>query len=57
MKEQLAAGLIEDAEIEENVYEEQEDNPFDEGEAKVANKPRKRANIEDILGDTGFLEF
>lgn len=55
-REQLGAGLIVDAELDE-VYEEVEANPFDEGEAQVSEKPKKRANIEDILGDTGFLEF
>jgi len=57
LQDQLAAGLIVDGEIEDQVYEDKEDNPFDEGEAKVSEKPKRRANIEDILGDTGFLEF
>lgn len=56
LKEQLDSGVIEDATLE-NIYEEAEDNPYDEGEAKSAEKPKKRANIEEILGDTGFLEF
>lgn len=56
LKEQLDSGLIEDA-ILENIYEEAEDNPYDEGESKVAEKPKRRAKIEEILGDTGFLEF
>lgn len=57
LREQLASGLIEDAPLEEEIYDEAEDNPFDEGEAKVAQKPKRRAKIEEILGDTGFLEF
>ena len=56
LKEQLDSGVIVDAVLE-NIYEEAEDNPYDEGEAKSAEKPKKRANIEEILGDTGFLEF
>ncbi|MHA1718010.1 MAG: hypothetical protein ACTSXK_00625, partial [Promethearchaeota archaeon] len=56
LREQLDSGIIQDAEIE-NIYEEAEDNPFDEGEAKKSEKPKRRANIEEILGDTGFLEF
>lgn len=55
--EQLKAGLIVDAILEDEVYEEKEDNPFDEGEAKVSEKPKRAAKIEEILGDTGFLEF
>ena len=57
LQEQLDSGIIEDADLEDEVYEEAEDNPFDEGEAKVAEKPKRRAKIEDILGDIGFLEF
>ena len=56
LKEQLDSGVIEDATLE-NIYEEAEDNPYDEGESKVSEKPKRRANIEEILGDTGFLEF
>ena len=56
-KEQLKAGLIVDAPLADEVYEDQEDNPFDEGEAKVSEKMKRAANIEEILGDTGFLEF
>lgn len=56
-KEQLKSGLIVDAPLEDEVYEDQEDNPFDEGEAKVSEKMKRAANIEEILGDTGFLEF
>ena len=55
--EQLKAGLIVDAPLEDEVYEQKEDNPFDEGEAKVSTKMKRAANIEEILGDTGFLEF
>ncbi|MHA1518649.1 MAG: hypothetical protein ACTSRK_00565 [Promethearchaeota archaeon] len=54
--EQLKAGLIEDAELEEDVYGDQEINPFGE-EQEETEKPRRRADIEEILGDTGFLEF
>lgn len=56
LQEQLDSGVIEDATLE-NIYEEAEDNPFDEGEAKLSEKPKRRAKIEEILGDTGFLEF
>ncbi|QEE14531.1 transcription elongation factor 1 family protein [Promethearchaeum syntrophicum] len=56
LQEQLDSGLIEDATLE-NIYEENEDNPYDEGESKVSEKPKRRAKIEEILGDTGFLEF
>ncbi len=56
LQEQLDSGLIVDA-ILENIYEENEDNPYDEGESKVSEKPKRRAKIEEILGDTGFLEF
>jgi len=48
--------MIQDETIE-NIYEENEDNPYDEGESKVAEKPKRRTKIEEILGDTGFLEF
>lgn len=56
LKEQIDSGLVVDATLE-NIYEESEDNPYDEGESKVAEKPKRRAKIEEILGDTGFLEF
>ena len=56
LQEQLDSGLMEDATLE-NIYEENEDNPYDEGESKVSEKPKRRAKIEEILGDTGFLEF
>ncbi len=56
VRQQLDSGVFVDATIE-NIYEEAEDNPYDEGEAKAAEKPKRRANIEEILGDTGFLEF
>ena len=56
VRQQLDSGVFVDA-ILENIYEEAEDNPYDEGEAKSAEKPKKRANIEEILGDTGFLDF
>lgn len=55
--EQLRSGLIEDAELEENVYDEEEMNPFGEEEISTSEKPKKRADLEEILGDLGFLEF
>ncbi|MCF2139301.1 MAG: hypothetical protein K9W44_04525 [Candidatus Lokiarchaeota archaeon] len=55
--EQLKAGLIVDAELEENIYDEEEVNPFGEEQDKPSEKPKRRANIEEILGDPGFLEF
>lgn len=57
LKEQLDSGVIEDAALENDLYEESEDNPYDEGESKISEKPKRRAKIEEILGDTGFLEF
>ena len=56
LKQQIDSGIVVDATLE-NIYEENEDNPYDEGESKVAEKPKRRAKIEEILGDTGFLEF
>ncbi|MHA1584100.1 MAG: hypothetical protein ACTSWL_02505 [Promethearchaeota archaeon] len=55
-REQIRSGILVDANIDE-LYDESEANPYDEGEAKISEKPKKRAKIEDILGDTGFLEF
>ena len=57
LTEQLKSGVIVDAELEDEVYDEIEDNPFDEGEAKISEKPKRKSNIEDVLGDLGFLEF
>jgi len=57
LREQLKSGIIVDAVLEEGVYDEIEDNPFDEGEAKISEKPKRKSNIEDVLGDLGFLEF
>jgi hypothetical protein len=50
-------GLIEDAELEEEIYQDQEANPFGESDTDQSEKPKKETNLEDILGDTGFLEF
>jgi transcription elongation factor Elf1 len=57
LKQKLQNGEVQDAPLEEQVYEEKEDNPFEEGEAKVSEKPKRKVNIDDFLGDTGFLEF
>ncbi|HMA83496.1 MAG TPA: hypothetical protein VKP59_04635 [Candidatus Thermoplasmatota archaeon] len=58
LKAELEAGLIQDADLKDEIYDSSENDLLDEGERdKVVEKPKKRTDIEDILGDTGFLEF
>jgi transcription elongation factor Elf1 len=56
--EQLKMGLIVDAELEENVYAETDENPYAEDSDMDPNqKPKRGTNLDEVLGDTGFLEF
>ncbi len=55
--EQLKMGLIVDAELEEEIYADEEENPYAADENITSQKPKKGADLEGILGDTGFLEF
>jgi transcription elongation factor Elf1 len=57
LRERLASGELIDAILEEEVYEEEENNPFDDSQTKVSDKPKKGVNMEEVLGDIGFLEF
>lgn len=55
--EQLKMGLIEDAELEEDIYADEEENPYSDDKDATTQKPKKGTDLEEILGDTGFLEF
>lgn len=57
IRAKLAAGELKDAPPEEQVYDEHESNPFEEGEVAPSEKPKRKVNMDDVLGDTGFLEF
>ena len=56
LREKLQAGDLVDKKLDE-VYEEVENEEFADGEAKVATKPKRRADLKGVLDDPGFLEF
>lgn len=55
--EQLKMGLIVDAELEDEIYAEEEENPYSDDSSITNQKPKKETDLDDLLGDTGFLEF